>query len=92
MLVRLSMTARGVDSINGHNVKGDCENGGVGRRMESTGLQQKNPRQMYLALNELTEGAVTVGVGSLFEIFKTRIEEDDFLRRRRLGPCRTLKG
>ncbi len=37
-------------------------------------------------LNELTAGA------SLFQHITTCIEKDDFLRRRRLGPCRTLKG
>ncbi len=36
-------------------------------------------------LNELTDGAVTIEAGSLFE-------KDDFLRRRRLGPSNTLKG
>ncbi len=33
-------------------------------------------------LKELTEGAGTMGVGSLFQHLTTRIEEDDFLRRR----------
>ncbi len=32
-------------------------------------------------LNELTEGAVTIEVGSLFHNFTTRIEKDNFLRR-----------
>ncbi len=43
-------------------------------------------------LNELTEGAVTIGVGSLFQYLTTRIEKHDFLRKRRLGSCKTLKG
>ncbi len=41
---------------------------------------------------EFTEGAVTIGVGCIFQYFTTPVEKDDFLRRRRLGPCRTLKG
>ncbi len=43
-------------------------------------------------LKEFTEGAVTIGAGSIFHFFKTPVEKDDFLRRRRQGPCRTLKG
>ncbi len=33
-------------------------------------------------LREFTEGVVTIGVGSLFQYFTTRVEKDDFLRRR----------
>ncbi len=40
---------------------------------------------------EFTEGAVTKGVGSQFLHFTTRVEKDEFLRRRQLGPCRTMK-
>ncbi len=36
-------------------------------------------------LKGFTEGAVTIGVGSLFQYFTTRVEKDDFLRRCRLG-------
>ncbi len=43
-------------------------------------------------LKKLTEGAITIEVGSLFQNFANRIEKDDFLRRHRLGPCRTLNG
>ncbi len=43
-------------------------------------------------LNAITEGAITIEVGSLFQYFTTCIEKDDFLPRRRLGPCRTLEG
>ncbi len=43
-------------------------------------------------LNELTEGTVTIGVGSLFQYLTTRIEKEDVLRKRRLGPCKTLIG
>ncbi len=30
--------------------------------------------------------------GDPVQYFTARIEKDDFLRRRRLGPCNTLKG
>ncbi len=33
-------------------------------------------------LNEMTEGAVTIEVGSLFQYFTTRSKKDDFLPRR----------
>ncbi len=42
-------------------------------------------------LKEFTEGLLTKGVWSMFQYFTTRFEKDDFVRRRRLGPCRTLK-
>ncbi len=56
---------------------------------EITGLQQTvllTPSQVD------TEGAVTIGEGSLFQYFTTLVEKDDFLPRRLLGPCRTLAG
>ncbi len=43
-------------------------------------------------LKEFAEGAVTIGMVSLFQYFTTRVEKDAFLRRRRLGPCRTFRG
>ncbi len=43
-------------------------------------------------LKELTEGTVTIGVGSLFQYFTTRVKKDEFLQRHRLGPYRNLKG
>ncbi len=43
-------------------------------------------------LSVLTERALTIEVGILFQYFKTRIEKKDFLRRHRNGLCRTLKG
>ncbi len=39
-------------------------------------------------LKGFTEGAVTIGVGSLFQYFTTRVEKDDFLRK---APTRTLQ-
>ncbi len=42
-------------------------------------------------LNGWTEGTVTLEVGSLFQNLTTHFEKDDFLRRHRLGACRTLK-
>ncbi len=38
-------------------------------------------------LKELTEEAVTIGVGSLFQHFTTCVEKDDFIRRRRQVPA-----
>ncbi len=35
----------------------------------------------------MTEGAVTIEVGSLFQNLMTCIEKDIFLQRPRLGPC-----
>ncbi len=43
-------------------------------------------------LSVLTEGPLTIEVGTLFQYFTTRIEKGEFLRRHRNGPCRTLKG
>ncbi len=43
-------------------------------------------------LTESVEGAVTVKVGILFQNLTTSSEKDVFLRRRCLGPCKTLKG
>ncbi len=43
-------------------------------------------------VKELIIGVATIGVRSLLRFFTTRIQMDDFIRRRRLRPCRTLKG
>ncbi len=68
----------------------DCEIGGGG------GLNDGKLRifciQILPGRIELTEGAGTKKVGCLFQNFTTRIEKVNFLRRRRLGPCRALKG
>ncbi len=75
--------------INGDNVQGDCAIWGGIEGWEITGLLQTNPHsdEPSCRLKELTEGAVTIGVRSLFQYFKTRFEKGDFLQRRRLGPC-----
>ncbi len=52
-------------------------NGGLGN--QGTSANGSSHAEPSWRLNELTGGAVT-------------IEKDDFLRRRRLRPCRTLKG
>ncbi len=71
---------------------------GVGRRRARwTGNRGTSACSSYHAksswrLKELTEGAVTIVAGSLFQYFTTRIEKDCFLRRRRLGPCSMSKG
>ncbi len=59
------------------------------RRTENHGTpaNSSSHAESIWRLKELTEG-----VGSLFQYFATRIEKDNFLRRRRLEPCRTLKG
>ncbi len=57
-----------------------------------TSANSSSHTESSLRLKEFTEGAVTKGVGSLLQYFMTRVEKDGFLQRRRLGPCRTLKG
>ncbi len=78
---------------------GDCIIGGGegrrgNRRTGNYGTLACSSSHVKLSwyLKEFTKGAVTIGVGSLFQYFTTRVEKDDFLRRRRLGPCKTLKG
>ncbi len=58
---------------------------------EIMGLQQ-TVLPTPIQVDVFTEGAVTIGVGSLFQYFTTRVEKDDFLRKRRLGPCSVLAG
>ncbi len=82
-------------SINGDNVKVGCVIGvGSDRSMgnQGTSASSSSRAESSWCLNEMTEGAITIEVGSLFQYFTTRFEKDDFLRRRRLGPCRALKG
>ncbi len=43
--------------------------------------------EFYYRLDGLTEGAVTIEVGSLFQNLMTCIKKDIFLQRPRLGPC-----
>ncbi len=81
---------RSWDSINGDNVKGNCVIGGgegENRRTGDNGASAKSSSHAESSwrLKEFTEGAVTIGMGSLFQYFTTRIEKDDFLRRRLLG-------
>ncbi len=57
-----------------------------------TSANKSSQAEFSWRLNESTEGAVTIEVESLAQKFTTRIEKDDLLQRRRLGPCRTLKG
>ncbi len=69
------------------NLQGNKRTGNYGTSANSSSHAKSSWR-----LKEVTEGLVTVEVGSLFQYFTTSVEKDDFLRRRRLWPCRTLKG
>ncbi len=40
---------------------------------------------------EFTEEQITVILGGLFQYFTTRVEKDDLLPRRRLGPCSLME-
>ncbi len=64
--------------------------GGLGNR--GTSANKSSHVESRWCLSELTEGAVTIEVVSLFQDFTTRIEKDNFRGKRRLGPCVTLKG
>ncbi len=92
-----NMYIRGWDSINGDNFKGDCAVGREeGRRNRRTGNYETSANssshgESSWRLKELTEWLLTRWVGSMFQYFTTRFEKDDFVRRRRLGHCSTLK-
>ncbi len=58
----------------------------------ATSTNSSSHAESSWCFKELTEGAVTIGVGSLFQYITTRIEKGDFLQRLRLGPYRSLKG
>ncbi len=86
-----------MDSINGDKVNGFCvigggEVGGIGWGNYGTSANSSSHATSSWRLKEFTEGAVTIGVGSRFQYFTTRIKKDGFLQRHQLGPCRTLKG
>ncbi len=74
--------------MNGDNVKGDNI---IGRGVEGstgnhgTSTYSSSHAESSWHLKEFTEGALTIGVGSLFQYFTTRIEKDDIPRRCRLG-------
>ncbi len=81
----------------GDNFKGDFVFGREeGRRNRRTGnfetsANSSSREESSWRLKEFTEGLHSNGVGSMFQHFTTRFEKDDFVRRGRLGPCRTLK-
>ncbi len=71
-------------------LKGIAKGGNI--RMGNHGTSANNPcrTESSWRLKELTEGVVTLSVGNLFQYFTTRVEKDDFLRRRRLGLYQTV--
>ncbi len=82
------------DFGDGGNIKGNCVIGGGGvRRIGNYRISANISSHAELSwrLNQLTEGAFTILKWEV-QYFITRIERDNFLRRRRLGLCRTLKG
>ncbi len=50
-----------------------------------TSADSSSHAESGLHLKELTEGTVRIDAGNLFQYFMTRIEKDNFLRRRRQG-------
>ncbi len=63
---------------------------GVERGNYGTSAKSSSHAESSCRLKEFTEGAVTIGVRSQYSTM--RIEKGYFLRRCRLGSCRTLKG